>query len=856
MNGPNRLCNILVAIFAVVVCPDRGLGQPTDPAAGSTTSPAAYDTPAKAFDAYQAAVERGDGEAAAALLTSECQNALLFNEWADQVTGNSEVSQLLELVDENKRRELTRAYLPTRRSDLAPIFAKSLKDRRAALTSIVKSMEILRGNALSNLTVKDVTVEGDKATSKLVFKDEEDGPDDEPLHFKKANRGWLIDLRSEEDREQPIPLEPAAVTAPPTSAVSYVSPAAAFSAWMSALEQRDVGAAWHAVTPRYRNDVLFVGRRQLIGSHGDNLMLQWYGDLHRFTLGERGNPLPTEQSERAQAYVESLYDPVEFLAAIWKRQAELNHLRHRKVVCELNDVTTNADRGRGTVNTFFKVEDAGGGQKPIKHQAYQLPCYFLKTAAGWQLDLPTAEEVEESRRASTPAAAQQASDKRKPNMAFASPEEAFAALQRSLRTYDVDLFRQCIPEAYCQDVIFWAWATQFHFQTEPPTLHEFIDEQRRRELTRERVPIESEELQPLLLECIRDQRGALAASLHILKFSGKLQDVKISGNEARGTLVDDSKPDPKPMDALDVPGDRKIGFVKDAQGWRIDPDANLAEDEVEVPEHEVDEVTKKIRALKPAPTKSWTRKPAPRYETPQLVNEAQRAGFRENDPEKVWHCLTERKRESFMHDQLLMLVESGGGDLMMAWYGDNAKMHDKRSPRERMEVAARAKLPDIDHEDESRTTPAHEALERHNYRAECALEKDSFDILYDPQAYFAAVVKRMELTNRGRMLRYPDMKPSPLENVVVEGDRAYGVTKHVLIAKADDITGGQKPVTVWSSESEYEVIGYFARVNGSWLLDIPNEEETIAQWRKRENENRESREKAEVERGKPAKVPE
>jgi hypothetical protein len=732
---------------------------------------------------------------------------------------------------------------------LAPLFAKSLKDRRAALASVAGSLWKLRRNALSNLTVKDITVAGDKATAKLVFKELHGGPDSDPVHFEKNNEGWLIDLRSQEDLDPPIPLELAAVTAPPTRGESYASPAAAFSAWKGAIERRDVGAGWHAVTPRYRNDVLLNGRFQLIGSHGDNLVLHWYGDLHTFTLGDHDNPLSTQQAERAQSYVDSLYDPVEFLAAIWKRQAELNHLRHRQVICELGDVTTSEHRGRGIVNTFFEVKDSEGPGKTMKHQVYQLPCYFLKTAAGWQLDLPTAEEVGELRRAPlTPS--QQENDRRQRSTTFASPEEAFAALQMALRTYNVDLFRQSVPGEYCNHVIFRAWAEQFHFLTDPRTLHEFVDEQRRRELTRERVPVEHDELQPLLLECIRDQRGALAAALHRLEFPGTLQDLKISGDKARGKLVDENKPDPEPMDLATVPRDRKIGFVKDAQGWRVDPNAHFPEDYIQTSDDDVDEITKKVRALKPAPTKPWTGKPAPRYESPQRVFEAQRAGFLQNEPELVWHCLTEGKRNSFMKDQLLMLIESGGGDLIMAWYLDNAKLKDKTGPHWRKNRALSATLPQIDNESESRTTPAHEALQRAKYRQECVWEKVFVETLYDPQAYFAAIVKRMELTNRARMLRYPDMKPSPLDNVVVEGDRAYGVKKEVLIAKADDITGGQKPVTVWSSESEYEVTAYFARVNDSWLLDIPNEEETIAQWRKDEEENRQLRAKAKLEREK------
>ena len=218
-------------------------------------------------------------------------------------------------------------------------------------------------------------------------------------------------------------------------------------------------------------------------------------------------------------------------------------------------------------------------------------------------------------------------------------------------------------------------------------MHEFIDEQRRRELTRERVPIRGKELGPLLLECIRDRSGALAASLHRLEYRGELQSVKVEGERARGKLIDKTKPARWKANPNYNPQEQKIGFVKDGQGWRIDLDARFPNEDSPLPEREVDEATKKINALVPRPTKPWTGKAPPRYETPEQMDASQKAGFDENDPEKIWHCLTERNRNSFMKEGLLMLIDSGGGDEMIAWYSDNAKFKDK--------VDVHRRLPDL-----------------------------------------------------------------------------------------------------------------------------------------------------------------
>jgi hypothetical protein len=99
----------------------------------------------------------------------------------------------------------------------------------------------------------------------------------------------------------------------------------------------------------------------------------------------------------------------------------------------------------------------------------------------------------------------------------------------------------------------------------------------------------------------------------------------------------------------------------------------------------------------------------------------------------------------------------------------------------------------------------------------------------------------MDLNNRRQQIRDPDVKPLPLDNVTINGDRAIGVRTQKLVTQAIQITDdGDKPLS--RDESSFEVTIEFAKVDGSWRLDIQTLEEHMAEWEKDQEENRKSRE--------------
>ena len=55
-----------------------------------------------------------------------------------------------------------------------------------------------------------------------------------------------------------------------------------------------------------------------------------------------------------------------------------------------------------------------------------------------------------------------------------------------------------------------AWISQFHYHLQPTTLYEFVDEARRRELTREELPVRGHEMVPLLMQSLTNAEAAFA----------------------------------------------------------------------------------------------------------------------------------------------------------------------------------------------------------------------------------------------------------------------------------------------------------------------------------------------------------
>jgi hypothetical protein len=123
--------------------------------------------------------------------------------------------------------------------------------------------------------------------------------------------------------------------------------------------------------------------------------------------------------------------------------------------------------------------------------------------------------------------------------------------------------RQCLLPESCHDLIFWAWIWQSHKGRE---IDPFVDPERRRRLTRERLPVDDEEFQPLLLECLADYPAALATALPQLELDGQLQQLVIEERTATARLVVESVEPLKDDD----PRGKGIAFRKDEHGWRID----------------------------------------------------------------------------------------------------------------------------------------------------------------------------------------------------------------------------------------------------------------------------------------------
>jgi hypothetical protein len=485
--------------------------------------------------------------------------------------------------------------------------------------------------------------------------------------------------------------------------------------------------------------------------------------------------------------------------------------------------------------------------------AYTQHCYFQRKEKQWRVDLPTPDERRAEQRSREKASAKPASDaEEKRSRTFASPEEVWAAFTTARAAFDAPTLWDCLMPQDREAFIGMVWGEQFHFQNDAPTLHEVIDEERRRKLTFQRLPGLHDEIWPLLLDSLTDRRAAFALSIHVFHreretYPGKLEELKIDGN--RATAQVERSPEKKKEQGKEEEraGRRRvpdIAFAKDAQGWRVTFTGRFEGIDTDEPDAERSEEAKKAKALKPRDPKPWSGRPAPAYQTPQDVHAALHKGMMENDPEAMWHCETEALRNRVMKENILMLVESGGGDAIMSWYIDMGKLHDLQNLHARNMRRLSQELPQVeDDPDGQDTTEAKRQRERLDYHRSLDWEALLARAYYDPRAYFSAIVKRLDLTNRRQHIRHPDAKPSSLGEVTTKGDRAIGVKTVRLVTSAVQITReGEEPEPMASTESSFQSTTEFAKVDGSWRLDVPTLEEYMAQWEKQQEENRKSRE--------------
>ncbi|WP_254511427.1 hypothetical protein [Anatilimnocola floriformis] len=788
-----------------------------------------YESPEKAFLGYQQAVEDKAGKLAYEALTTESQSELLFKQWSDELTGDAAPLGIGELIDPDLRKNLTREHLPTTRRDLPPLLVKSIANREAAFQKIVTGLNRYRSNNLRNLRAKDVQIKGDTATAKVAFKDEDSGPDSDPLHFVKDEQGWMVDLRSSKARQGEPELTTEEVSwERPVETAHHDSPAAVFEAWERAKRKCDASLASSAVTPEYYNDFLFNGRSQLLGENGETLVLHWYGDQRKFVTEDNTNPPPSAQAQRARAFVVTRFDEAAYFNAILKKHRELEESRGRRVHAELGEVKQDGSRARGIVKYFFQPIAKGEAKtsEPARSFAYQLPCYFQQTKdRGWRFDLPTGDERQREQLLQRTAREERAASASRRGRAFASPEEVYASFDKAQKDWNAAAVRDCFPTDNVETLIYMAWAYQFHFRDDPPTLQAFIDEDRRRQLTREQVPIE--EFRPLLIDSLTDVAGAFAASMHRLKLAGELEDLQIEGNTATGRLLDRAKPKKTKEDYRD-PQVSDIGFSKDKQGWVIDLKVQRKEKgEAKIEREPLTAAEKKANQLEAELPKRWTHKAPVKYEQPKDALLGRREAFAENDPEKLWHTFSRRQRDWYMRNQILQMVESGGGDLLMAWYLDMSKMPDKQAMHTSYNRGVAEGFPPlVVDENKPETSPGYEARERLSHERERLWDSVVVSMIYDQEAYFSAIVKRRNLILRQQQTRDPDLDYDKLTDVKIDGNRAVG--------------------TMQSQHFSYDA--QFAREDGSWKIDVANLEEHMAKWRKDEQKNFESRQKYAAER--------
>jgi|GEM_PF-4808534 len=809
-------------LLLAAILPNVTAAEPGDRANRLTT----YESPQAAFDAYAAAVAMRDGVTAFEALTRESQNTLLLEHWSDELVGETVPTGLHQFVDEARRRKITRGAIPTSRRELPPLFARAIKDRRAAFQAILPHLWRLRLNTLSHYRLGEIKHDGNRATAALVFNDSGDDSNEDPLHFYRDDQGWLLDLRSKEYllSKEDSPEFKVGIAEPKQG--HYSTPAMAFEAYHEGRRTLNASQYRAASTNRHFNSFLLHGREWMLGENEDLIVLHWYGDLNAFAANDTGHAPPSEQDVRAEKFVQNLYDPLLFLAAVLKREHELEAVRGRRVLAQLREIELQGERAHGKLAHYFEVDlTEGDNNRNQKSLAFVTDCYFQKGPQGWQIDLPTADEQSERERrwnAAREVSQNVAASVRKHT--YYSPEEVFRACQQARREFNVETVGECITPESWDSLIFNAWAQQYHFLEDPCTLHEVIDEKRRWQLTRGHLPVMHEDLQPLLIGSLTDRSGALALSLHHLDLEGELRNVKIEGNKAAAELHR-FKP-AKIRITHSLATHSEFSFVKDDHGWQISLVSVHGEpgaDEREA-EEELDKIEKQVNAQQPRQPKPWSGKPPPNYATPQESYQAQRAAFAENDPETAWHTLTADARRGFMQSRMLMLVEAGGGDYMIGWYFDRVRLEEKRGPHRRQWTAEAAKFPERE-EDESPTSPANEARERWDYRKDRDWNRVMEESLHDPQAYFSALIKRSELWNRRIRIREGESPPKELKDVRIDGDRARAVV----------------------ARDGYASTVEFARVNGSWLMDQESEEEHLQSWRESKEEARRSREKAEAE---------
>lgn len=244
----------------------------------------------------------------------------------------------------------------------------------------------------------------------------------------------------------------------------------------------------------------------------------------------------------------------------------------------------------------------------------------------------------------------------------ATPEEAFDAYQQGFKKGDAARVSRSITNRRREAILLREWTREGELRFPgphiKPIVSKYVDEERRQELTRQELPLKQHELSSVLARSIEDQELAffdlienLDEKSRELNTVGKLSDFKVDGERASAVL---EEKDYRPL---------VVHFVKAEHGWLVDRFAT--QDDAKDPEQ--------LKNSAP-PSKPWKDAEPPRYDTPEEVADALYDAVMENDPEKVWHCVTEETRPRIIQSSLgIMMAAHNEAAGPLTWYVDSER---------------------------------------------------------------------------------------------------------------------------------------------------------------------------------------
>ncbi|HZL91289.1 MAG TPA: hypothetical protein VFB96_23180, partial [Pirellulaceae bacterium] len=272
---------------------------------------------------------------------------------------------------------------------------------------------------------------------------------------------------------------------------------------------------------------------------------------------------------------------------------------------------------------------------------------------------------------------------------YASPVKVFAALQQGWKDRDGETVYRCVTDRHRDRILLGEWCREFTLRYPGPQIKQIVskhvDEKRRKELTREELPLKHYELTSVLVRSLKDKKATFVDLVKNLDersrgeyTDGKLGEVSIDGNHAQGVLK--IKDDPRRI---------VCHFVKEKQGWLFErvvagqgPLMVVRPARGDVSWLSAGETVGDAPpdAEKSSPrSRPWTNNPAPKLESPQEAADAFQNAIWDNDPEAAWNCLTDGalgEHEWWFWLGMLMDPNAGpGATTPMVWYHDMDKWY-------------------------------------------------------------------------------------------------------------------------------------------------------------------------------------